>query len=66
MAHTDIGTTQCNRLVKELGELAVVESPPKMEGRQMTMIVVGNKNYIADLQAQNNSEAAPNENSENQ
>ena len=64
MAHTDIGTTQCNRLVKELGELAIVESPPKMEGRQMTMIVVGNKNYIADMNTQNDSEEASQESSE--
>ena len=69
MAHTDIGTTQCNRLVKELGELAIVESPPKMEGRQMTMILIGNKTYIAEQQAlseesENNSENTPENTSE--
>ena len=56
MAHTNIGEQQCRRLISELGELAVVESPPKLEGRQMTMILIGNKNYIAEFEAEEGEE----------
>ena len=35
----DLGATVLNRLALELGDIAKVESPPKMDGRQMVMIL---------------------------
>ena len=43
LAHQDLGKKQCERLVEELGDLCIVEMPPKMEGRQMSMILAPNK-----------------------
>jgi translation initiation factor IF-3 len=39
MAHTDLGRRILDRLVNDLGELAVVETMPKQEGRNMTMVI---------------------------
>ena len=39
MAHQDLGLKVLNRVRDELEELAKVEQMPKMEGRQMIMIV---------------------------
>jgi translation initiation factor IF-3 len=39
MAHTDLGRRILDRLVTDLGELAVVETMPKQEGRNMTMVI---------------------------
>jgi len=39
MAHQDLGLKVLNRVRDELDELAKVEQMPKMEGRQMIMIV---------------------------
>lgn len=38
-AHGDIARDHLNRMVKELDGLAKVESPPKMEGYRMTMVL---------------------------
>ena len=43
LAHQDLGKKQCERLVEELGDLCIVEMAPKMEGRQMSMILAPNK-----------------------
>ena len=43
LAHQDLGKKQCLRLVEELGDLCIVEMAPKMEGRQMSMILAPNK-----------------------
>ena len=40
MAHTDIGFTVLNDFVSRVGELAVVERRPLLEGRNMTMIMI--------------------------
>lgn len=37
MSHPELGEVLLNRMAKELGDLAVVEKKPKMEGRNMTM-----------------------------
>jgi len=38
-AHHDIGAEQCRRVADAVKELGVIEMPPRMEGRQMTMIL---------------------------
>ena len=39
MAHQDLGRRLMERIEKDLDELAVVESRPRLEGRQMTMML---------------------------
>ncbi len=39
MAHTDLGRKILDRLIEELGDGIVVESPPKQEGRNMVMVI---------------------------
>jgi translation initiation factor IF-3 len=39
MAHQDVGMEVFNRIKEDLGELIKIETQPKMEGRQMIMIV---------------------------
>ena len=39
MAHQDLGLNILDRVRDELDELAKVEQMPKMEGRQMIMVV---------------------------
>ena len=43
MAHQDIGMRQIERIRADLQEMAVVEQMPKMEGRQMVMVLTPNK-----------------------
>ncbi|MGC3875151.1 translation initiation factor IF-3 [Halomonas sp. GXIMD04776] len=43
MAHQDIGRRLMERIASDLEELAAVESFPKMEGRQMVMILAPKK-----------------------
>jgi translation initiation factor IF-3 len=46
MAHTDLGRRILDRLVSDLGELVVVESMPKQEGRNMIMVISPNKRHL--------------------
>lgn len=39
MAHRDIGADQCMRIAQAVGDLGTIESHPRMEGRQMFMIL---------------------------
>lgn len=39
MAHQDLGLEQLKRIVEDTAEIANVEQPPKMEGRQMGMLL---------------------------
>ncbi|WP_456267352.1 translation initiation factor IF-3 [Kushneria sp. AK178] len=43
MAHQEIGRKLMERVEHDLGDLAVVESRPKMEGRQMIMMLAPRK-----------------------
>jgi translation initiation factor IF-3 len=43
MAHQDIGMQMYDRIEKDLGDLAIVEQRPKLEGRQMVMVVAPRK-----------------------
>jgi translation initiation factor IF-3 len=39
MAHTELGRRILDRLVDDLKELAVVDSQPKQDGRNMIMVI---------------------------
>ena len=43
MAHQELGAEMLKRVRDDLAEEAVIEQMPKMEGRQMTMMVNGKK-----------------------
>lgn len=43
MAHQEIGMAQLNRIEADLIELAVIEQRPKLEGRQMVMMISAKK-----------------------
>ena len=43
MAHRELGMDVLKRIEKDLEELAVVEQFPKMEGRQMVMVMAPKK-----------------------
>ncbi|ODC05308.1 translation initiation factor IF-3 [Terasakiispira papahanaumokuakeensis] len=43
MAHQDIGRRLFDRIEEELGDLVVVESRPRLEGRQMIMMLAPKK-----------------------
>lgn len=43
MAHQEIGLRQLERIRDDLEEIATVEQMPKMEGRQLVMLVVPKK-----------------------
>ncbi len=43
MAHKELGMDVLKRIEKDLEELAVVEQFPKMEGRQMVMVLAPKK-----------------------
>lgn len=43
MTHLDLGMKLMERLMVDLGELCVIEQRPKMEGRQMVMVLSSKK-----------------------
>jgi translation initiation factor IF-3 len=47
MAHTELGRKILDRLVQDLSELAVVESSPKQDGRNMVMVIAPSKKSAA-------------------
>lgn len=47
MAHQELGMSMMNRLAGDLKDIAVIELHPKMEGRQMVMVVSPGKNTKA-------------------
>jgi len=49
MAHTELGRKILDRLVGDLGELTVVESMPKQEGRNMVMVISPNRRHLDEL-----------------
>lgn len=46
IAHRDIGEEQCRRLAERLGPAAVVEQPPRMDGKQMFMLLAPGKKKV--------------------
>jgi translation initiation factor IF-3 len=63
MVHPQRGYQQLNQVRDMLGEIAKVESSPRMEGRFMSMIVVGDRDAIAEAkrkeQTERQEEAVP-------
>ena len=43
IAHRDIGEEQCKLLASKVAELAIVEQPARMDGRQMVMLLSPSK-----------------------
>ncbi len=50
MVHREIGRRQLDRVKEILGALATVENPPRMEGRFLSMILVPNREAVAEAQ----------------
>ena len=46
MAHQELGMEMLNRVEEDLAEISVVEQMPKMEGRQMVMVLAPRKNRL--------------------
>jgi len=40
VTHSVLGKELCDKLAKQVEELAVVEKPPKVEGRNMVMVLI--------------------------
>jgi translation initiation factor IF-3 len=57
MVHRQLGREQLNRVVAMLGSMASVENPPRMEGRFLSMILVPNREAIAEIAKQQEAEA---------
>jgi translation initiation factor IF-3 len=49
MVHRENGYKQLDKVKAIVGALATVESPPRMEGRFLSMILVGNRDEIAKV-----------------
>jgi translation initiation factor IF-3 len=47
MVHREHGYRQLERVKEMIGALAATESPPRMEGRFLSMILVGNREEVA-------------------
>ena len=43
MAHTELGRKILDRLVEDLADVAVVDAPPKQDGRNMIMVIAPTK-----------------------
>jgi translation initiation factor IF-3 len=49
MVHTSRGRDQLKQVVEQLGPIAKMENPPRMEGRFMSMILIGERDVVAEL-----------------
>jgi translation initiation factor IF-3 len=52
MVHRELGRRQLDRVTEMLGGIATVENPPRMEGRFLSMILVPNREGIAEAKKQ--------------
>jgi len=57
LAHRNIGAEQCMRMAQACEDLGVIESPPRMDGRQMFMIMAPSKRPKAAAKKQPKAEA---------
>jgi translation initiation factor IF-3 len=55
MAHTELGRKLLDRLTSDLSELATVETYPKLDGRNMTMVVAPVKRPAARVEQRQDS-----------
>jgi translation initiation factor IF-3 len=58
MAHTELGRRILDRLVNDLSDLAVVDSAPKQDGRNMVMVIAPSKRTSARPAAATDGAAA--------
>jgi translation initiation factor IF-3 len=58
MVHRDLGRRQLDRVTQMLGNVATVENPPRMEGRFLSMILVPNREAVAEIQRAEKKAAA--------
>jgi len=58
MVHTERGRDQLNEVIKQLAGIAKMENAPRMEGRFMSMILVGDREAVAELRRQEEKAAA--------
>jgi translation initiation factor IF-3 len=58
MVHRSIGQQQLDRVTTMIGNLATVESPPRMEGRFLSMILVANREGVAEAKKKLEQEQA--------
>ncbi len=49
LVHREIGRRQLDRVIEMLKGLGTVENPPRMEGRFLSMILVPNRDVVAEL-----------------
>ena len=49
LAHRNLGRRKLDEVSELLGEIAAVENPPRMEGRFLSMIMVPNRDAVAQL-----------------
>ena len=57
LVHREIGRRQLDRMVEMLGSLGTVENPPRMEGRFLSMILVPNREAVAEAKRVAQAEA---------
>jgi translation initiation factor IF-3 len=57
MVHRQLGREQLDKVVEMLGPIANVENPPRMEGRFLSMILVPNREAIAEVLKQEEAAA---------
>jgi translation initiation factor IF-3 len=58
ITHQEIGMALLNRIRAELGDLILIEQFPKLEGRQMIMMIAPGKKKIATKPVADNATAA--------
>ena len=59
LAHRELGRRQMDRVTQMLGTIALIENPPRMEGRFLSMILVPNREAVADaLRAEKKAQEA--------
>ena len=57
LVHRELGREQLDKVVAMLGPIASVENPPRMEGRFLSMILVPNREAIAEMLKNQEQEA---------
>ncbi|MCG8591105.1 MAG: translation initiation factor IF-3 [Proteobacteria bacterium] len=58
IVHTRLGREKLNQVMELLGPIAKLENPPRMEGRFMSMILVPDREAVAEMKKQQEAEAA--------
>ena len=58
MVHTYRGREQLKQVLEQLGPIAKLENPPRMEGRFLSMILVGEREAVAEAKRQEAAEKA--------